>query len=247
MKKVKKNKINPVIAEKKIHDATSQYISIINSDTEYSLEVDPTNKYSLSENHKKFIRAYINFKNIELAANSANIPIDEAMSYFVTFSTQQEIKRINIAMYQQQFAQKLLSLDDIGGYLSSLLMDVNVPLADRLKVSEKLHVAQMIIDLNTYKYESMSNPEILVMQDIDKELQNLSIDSIKQLISTSDVSDVKNKSKNDDSENNELIHKINVNNSLSDEELAYLKTLSITELTNFVNSLSELKNKKNEV
>lgn len=231
MKQKKRQKINPIVLEKEIKDATNSYISIINSDNEYSLEIDPDNVYSLSDEQKTFIRSYIEFKNLELAATSTGITLEKAMSYFVSYSSQQEIKRINRAMYQRQFSEKLLSLDEIGGYLSSLIQDINVPLSDRLKPIDKLRVAQMIIDLNLYKLDALNNPEILVVQDIEKELQNLSISSIKQLLYTSEKS-------KEISENDNLIQQLNINNSLNDDEIAYLKTLNTKDLLIFINTIN---------
>lgn len=198
-----------------------EYISELDLNPKYSLEVDPENKYGMTEIQKIFVKNYCEYKSIVAAAEFSNIDLDTARDYFVSFASQQEIKRINLAMYQRQFANRLLSLDEIGGYLTSLITDSNVAYADRLKTPEKLKVIQMLIDLNKFKLDSIQNPTLLMQQDIDSQLKNLSVETIRQLLNQ------ENKMQSED-------YKQLMPDAITPEESAYLNTLSSSELLTLI-------------
>lgn len=227
MKKKIKENLSPKMTEQEVVKVQNDLINELNNNPEYSLTVDPTNKYNMSEAQKKFVEYYVQFKNVNTAADLTGIDMDIAKQYFVAYSTQQEVRRINRALYHRQFSSQLLSLDEIGGYLTSLLTDENVPLADQLKTSEKLKVAQMLMDLIEMKKESFANPESLMNKNLDIEIKNLSVETILQLLSQ------KNKPK----------EKIIIDDdNFSPEEKAYLETLPPEDLLKIIDDT----NKKGE-
>lgn len=196
-----------------------EYISELERNPKYSLEVDPEDKYLMSDLQKKFTKYYIEFKNVNTAAELAEIDMDTAKQFFISYPTQCEIRRINLALYQRQFARKLLNIDEIGGYLTSLLTDEFVPIGDQLKTTDKLKVVQMLIDLNKFKIESMITPSEVMEKDLDAQMKELSIDTIKKLLST--------KEKKQDIAGQ-------VAEELSPEETAYLSTLPTKDLLELI-------------
>lgn len=212
------------------------YRNNLKTDIRFSLEVDPENKYHMLDDQKRFIKNYVQFKNIPLAAKLTEIDEVTATSYFMAYSSQQEIRRINLAMYHRQFDTKMVTIDEIGGYLTSLLTDENVPIADRLKTKDKLEVAKMIIDLNKLKANALEQPQILDAVVIEDQLKDLSVESIQHLINVSANSE---KVEND---REEVIEQIRQNNEqLTPEELAYMKTLPLDSLLEMLESLKEIK------
>lgn len=211
------------------------YLKELDADKEYSLEVDPLNKYNMGDAQKSFIKYYVEFKNVPLASKMAGIEQEVGEAYFISYSSQNEIRRINKALIQRQFLAKMMSLDDIGGYLTSLITEDNVPLADRLKTREKLEVIKMLMDLNVMKSRCIENPSTLNNSDLDREIKELSVDTIKQLLNASGVKEKKK----------EAINEIKKNNSsLTPEELSYLESLPTTTLLNLLDENN--KNKKNK-
>lgn len=191
---------------------------------EFSLEVDPTDRYSMNATQKAFIKNYCEFKSVPMAAELCGIDLDSAKSYFVAWSSQQEIRRINRAMYQRQFSHKILSIDEISGYLSSLIVDDDVPLADRVKTMDKVKIAQMLIDLQIQKNDALHNPSSIIDADIEGEIKKLSVNSIKELLSQ--------KKKSSDEE----MLDIQNDGSLLPEEEAFLKTLPAKDLLELIES-----------
>lgn len=204
----------------------AEYIEDLESNPKYSLQVNPEKKYKMTKEQCKFVEHYVQFKNVNTAAELTGIDLDTAKQYFISYNSQMEIRRINLAMYHRQFASRLLTIDEIGGYLSSLLTDVNVPIADRLKTTDKLRVCDMIIRLNELKLQGMQDPSKMMNANIDVQLKNLSIETVKQLLG------VMNNSKGD----------VYYDDSLNPEENAYLSTLPTEELLNII----EESNKKGE-
>ncbi len=212
-KRKSKNKSSLILSEAEVNQLQKSHIQEVETSLEYSLIVDPENKYNMCEGQKKFIEYYVQFKNVETAAELTGIDMDVAKQYFVSWNTQQEIRRINRALYHRQFNNKLLSLDEIGGYLTSLLTDENVPIGDQLKSRDKLAVAKMLIDLIELKKESFENPQVIMSKNLDVQIKNLSINTIQSLLNQNERDKV------------ELRNKIYENEDLSIEEKAYLETL----------------------
>lgn len=206
------------------------YLKELDTNPKYSLEVDPLDKYHFCDAQKDFIKFYCDYKNVGTAAELACIDIELAKAYFISFDTQSEIRRINLAMYQRQFATKLASIDQIGGYLTSLLIDA-VPTADRLKTTDKLRVAQMIIDLNKLKIEGFSDPATVMSKDLDLQIKDLSIETIKTLLQQSNPKTKK------------TIDVTNFSEVLTPEESAYLETLPTDDLLKII---EETKGDKHE-
>ena len=202
----------------------------------FSLEVDPENKYHMLEDQKKFIKNYVQFKNIPLASELSGIDKETGTAYFMAYSTQQEIRRINLAMYHRQFNNKLMTIDEVGGWLTSVMVDENVPIVERLKTKDKLEVAKMIIDLNKLKANALEKPQILDAVVIEDQLKDLSVESIQNLINVSANSEKVEK------ERQEVINEIQAENDrLTPEELAYMKTLPLDALLEMLEGLKEVK------
>lgn len=219
------------VIEKENKEYTKGLTKELNENVEFSLTVDPTNKYSMSDSQKAFVRHYVDFKSIPMAAELSGIDLDTAKSYYVAYSTQQEIRRLNRALYQRQFSNKLLTIDEIESWLSSLITDENVPVADRVKTMDKVKIAQMLIDLQLYKHDAINNPQNIIDVDIESQIKKLSIKSIKSLISqTNEKKDDKNMTKE------------NLSVNMTPEEDAFLKTLPAKDVLNLMNDMTNENN-----
>lgn len=219
----KKNKKSMYIATSDLNELQKQYTNKLETSPEFSLEVDPEGKYRMSDEQKKFIQTYIQFKNIPLTCQLTGVSEEKGKAYYLAYESQLEIRRINLAMYHRQFSNKLLDLDEIGGWLSSVLVD-EVPIADRLQMKDKLKVAQMIIDLNNLKRTAFSDPSVIDTVEVSEQIKDLSVKSIKRLIEETNNPEKSIKNKE------EIIEKIDSDNNLSGEEIAYLRTLPVEKL-----------------
>lgn len=203
------------------------YLDSLETDARYSIEVDPQNRYNFSESQKEFIANYIQFKNVPIAAKLSGIEEELAVSYYNNYSVKAEIRRLNLALYHRAFATKMMGIDEIGGYLTAVLIGENIAEAEKIGTRDKLQVAKMLIDLNKMKQEGMSDPnKIIDAVDIQEDLSNLSVDTIQKLIKSSQKPTTETKEKG------ELVDEINEanNEGLTVEEINHLKTLPTSEL-----------------
>lgn len=199
----------------------------LDSDVKYSLDIDVENKYNFTDKEKKFLKVYIDTKSIPLSAQLTNTSVNEGFALIESYRGQNEIRRINQALYQRRFAHKILTLDEIAAWLSSGITDEGVMSSDRFDVNQKMRASQMLIDLQTLKSTTLSNPDMLLYNDIETDVKKLSLKSIKKMIHQQSIED-------QTEEKMKIIEKLNVNNLFTSEEITYLKTLSINELQNML-------------
>lgn len=212
------------------------HINELETNPLYSLEVDPENKYDFSQETKLFIENYIEFRNFSLASELAKLDFDKAKEIFSDYRVKNEIRRINRALYQRQFAAKMLNLDQLGSYLSSAITDEFVPTANHLSPKEKLKAIELLLEIQDIKTQSINNPTLIINKDINLQLKELSVESIKELLEQS-------KNKN---EKTEIIEDLNKENLLTIEDKAYLETLPLKDLIDLVNETTRNRGDKNE-
>lgn len=234
-KKIEEAKVE-VINFEEIKLLDEGYDEMLKTDPKYSLLADPLNIYGLTDEHKKFIEYYCQWKNIPTVCNIMQIDTNTAMQYFKSYATQQEIRRINMAMYSRQFNSKMMGINQLGGYLTSLITDDNVPISDRLSSKEKLSAVKLLIELNELKHDGYENSTVINEIEVDTELEKLSVKSIKQLIENSKDSE---RDKNKD----QIIEELNTDGHLTIEEKTHLKSLSMKELL----ALQDKINNKGEI
>lgn len=204
---------------------------LIQTDPKYSLEVNPEGKYDLSEQEVDFIQQMVQYRNVQFVSTVLmNIPLEEGVEMYKRYAVQSEIKRINLAMYARRFATKVADLDQIGGFLTSGLIDDNVPVAERWAPKDKLTASKLLININVLKKKAFNKPEVIDEIEIQKDLDQLSPNDLKKLIEFNDDENL---------EKEKLIDIINEDGLLSVEELKNLRLMTIEELTELVETITE--------
>lgn len=236
----KKQKYDVIQSTDNATDLQVEYAAQIDTDPKYSLEIDPLNKYHFTDVQKMFIKYYLDFRNIITVAALCNIDENVAREWFTSPEIQSELRRLNTALYHRQFTKKLLSLDEIGGYLSSLLTDENLPIVDRLSTTDKLRVADMIVKLNQLKLDTLNNPTIIIEKDLETQIKSLSVDTIRQLLLTQQSTDTQQEDKQ------QLIDQLDSEHILTSEDKTYLMTLSVSELLKMLEDTNTNKGGQNE-
>lgn len=194
-------------------------------------EIDKNNKYNLSELQKEFIKYYIEFKNIPLVAQFIGIDEAHAVEIFKGYGAQEEIKRINTELYRKRFKSKMLSLEELGGYVSSLIANDYTPLSEQLNKKEKLEATKLLLAIYDLKNKALTNPVELNTYDLtaEDEIKKLSLNSIKALL------DEQGKEEKKD----DLIKRIDKDKTLTIEDKALLQSLSIDELITLLNEANK--------
>lgn len=223
-----------------VNNLEQNYYALLNTDPKYSLSVDPENKYHFDDKEKDFILQMVQYKNVQFVSTvMLGIPLEEGVELYKSYDIQQEIKRINLAMYARRFATKMADLDQLGGFLTSGLIDENVPVSERWGAKEKLTATKMLINLNMLKKESLNNPPIIEAVEIQKDLEKLNPREIQRLIEYNDEDE-------NEEEKERLIDIINQDNMLSMEELKNLQIMTIEELQELADIVTQSKKENDE-
>lgn len=161
---------------------SNEVLSVIEKNSIYSVEIDPNNHYNFTDEEKAFITAWIDYKNILLVSQATGITTDMCTIYMNRWSIKEEIRRITNAIYMKRFATKLISIEQLEGYLDSLLTDKNVPFADRINGKDKLEVVKLILKVKELKEGMIEKPDQIIDVSLEKEIDKLSVDQIKKIL-----------------------------------------------------------------
>ena len=116
----------------------------------------------------------------------------------------------------------MATLDEIGGYLTSLLEGQTV-MAEQLSVQDKLKVTDMLMKVHQMEQDAINNPQTILTRDLNIDLSKLSTKTIKALIDNYKANDI-----------DEIM-----NGNMSPEEIANLKTQS-SELIELIKKLNRM-------
>lgn len=220
----KDTKTQVILPEEMNPSLQDNYVNEIQTNPLYSLEADPLGTYGFDDETKQFVKLYAEYESISTVCEIMSIEVKKGRIYYFQRAVQNEINRIKNAMYHRQFATRLLNVNEIGGYLTSLLMD-NVPKSQRISSKQKISVAKMLLDINFQVNTALKDdPNILDETEINKKLEKLNINELKQLIS------VDKETQTDRDKKQEIIKEHVDINTLSDKELESLLSLDIQDL-----------------
>lgn len=214
----------------------SEYNKILETDPAYSLEVDPKNKKKMTEEEKDFVRFYLEYRNIPLVAMTLGIEKEKAFEIFKSYNVQQEVKRINRSLTMRQFQTKMLSIPELMAYLSSYITDENVPESKQLSSVDKVDLAKYLIGLNVQMSQAIADPTKVMTNTLEVKVKEMSVETIKQMLATSDNIDKKK----------EIINQLNADDTLTLEDMSFLETLSVDELLNLLTKIQGEDNGKSK-
>lgn len=140
--------------------------------------------YAFSELEKRFITQWIDFKNLVVVSATLGISQKDSSLILTNSHVRKEIDRLSLARMKFRFARRILTLDDCESYLTTAITDEGVALSDQLNSKEKLNAMRLLLDIKQMKADSLSNPTIIDNTPIEQQLEELSIETIKQLLDT---------------------------------------------------------------
>lgn len=226
----KKKESTIYVPANEVEDVKNQYLQKLDDDPQYSLQVDPLGVYGMNDEEKMFINLYLTFENVIMVCQMLDIPEEAGKKYYLRTDIQAEIERLKIARYHHQFSSKILDIDEMGSYLTSLIMDQYVSKNDRLNPKNKLKAVELLMHITKMKYDIFNNSsprELIDMVEVKEQVKEMSPKKIKELITKSQESKL-------DIEKEVYIDKLKTYGELSKEDIEYLYSLSIDELKKLV-------------
>lgn len=211
----------------------------LNEDPKYALEVDPTGMLGMSEKEKNFTKWYMQHRNIAVASQLAGVSVEDGMLIYASFACQSELSRMDMAYKLRQLNNSTLTLEQIGSILTGYVLD-QLPEVERLSTKEKIGAMKMIIDLHALKQKVIEEAKPIDVVDIEDQIKDMSVDGLMTLIEQTKSSDIEN------DEKEQLIMQIDDASALSNDDLHYLRTLSIKELKKLLKEKNEMEHKTSE-
>lgn len=207
------------------------YLTRLDEKNRLALKIDPEDLYNLNDVEKLFIYNYIQHRNIPLASKLTGINENQGIELYKKHAIREEIDRITMALYIKNFTQKMLTIEEIGSYLTAIITD-QVPEADKLSTKDKIPVMKLLIDINQLKKDGLNNPQIIDAVEFETEVKNMSVKGIKALIEASQTTDISD-------EKAEIVNQINKDKMMSPEEIQFLNSLSKQQLFDILNDLTK--------
>lgn len=159
-------------------------VSVIMED-ENSLEPhEHDGDYHFTADERQFISLWIEFRNIVIIASMMNMSQKECSMFFTNPHVMNEIARISRARMKRRFACKILTLDECESYLTSCITDDNVPISEQMTNEKKLVAMKLLLEVKEMKADGLVTPSVLDNMPLETEIQELSISTIKALLST---------------------------------------------------------------
>lgn len=169
-------KMNKSISEYAVN-FDKEYQELINSmDT---LEIDPQNH--LESIQKQFVQWFIEYHSVLAVKHRMNLTTSECIEIYNNRLVQYELSRLFRNLFVQQITNKIATIDILGGYLTSMLIDdtgrqeVYVP-------STKIQISKLIIELNKFKAQAFMNPTDFASKEVSIDTKKLTTSSIRKLI-----------------------------------------------------------------
>ena len=140
--------------------------------------------YIFTDLEKKFITQWIDFKNLVIVSAMLGITQKESSQFLTNQHIRKEIDRISLARVKYRFARRILTLDECESYLTTSITDEGVAMSEQLSSKDKLSAMKLLLEIKQMKADSLSNPTIIDNTPVEQQLEQLSVETIKQLLNT---------------------------------------------------------------
>lgn len=191
-------------------------------------DTDESGSHVFTDEEKLFIRLWVEFKNLNIVAESMSISNEEAAKMFSSYYVTGEIRRLEKEVTKLRLAQKVMTLDEMESYLSSLIIDYSMPMGERVSSRDKLSAVKLLMEIKEIKGEAFQgNTTVINALPTADKLDALSTDTIRALINADDVHQTAE-------EKEKIINELISISDLSTEEKLELRGKSTEELQNLL-------------
>lgn len=160
-----------------------EYDNKLSTEPTYSLEADPIGEYGFTNKEKLFVKYMVEYNDIKYVGKILKIPEIELQKIYFKYGIKEEIVRINSAIKHQQLSRKMLTLSELGGYASSIVMD-ECPEHERVDGKLKLRYMDMILKIHDAQSKVIDSPEVLdiVPENTVTDVKNCSAEELRAML-----------------------------------------------------------------
>lgn len=146
----------------------------------------PTN---LSNSQRDFITIFYQTNSLNMTKNLLNLSVDDVVFLYKDPLVRDILRKLEVERQKKLFKRKMLSLEELGIYLSNHLVDYDLPLSEKFDNKEKLDASKLLLDIHKTMNSYVENPNVLMSQtNIKNELniEKLEVSELKELLSKLD-------------------------------------------------------------
>lgn len=160
-----------------------EYDKELSTNVVYSLEIDPEDTYKFSDIEKGFIRYMVETNDIHKVSKILKITDLQAQNIYFKYGIKDEITRIKSAIRHKQTSRKMLTLSELGGYSSSLIMD-ECPEYERIDQKEKTKLMNILLKIHEMQSKIIDNPDVVdvVPESTVTDVKNCSAEELRAML-----------------------------------------------------------------
>lgn len=143
----------------------------------------PTN---LNDSQRDFITIFFQTNSLNMTRNLLNLSVEDCVLLYKDPLVRDTLRKLEIERQKKLFKNKMLSLEQLGIFLSNHLIDYDMPLSERFDNKEKIDATKLLLDIHKTMNSYVENPNILMSQtNIKNELniEKLEVSELKEILS----------------------------------------------------------------
>ena len=163
-------------------------------------------EYKFNQDEKNFIYVFEKNNSLEKTSKQLNLPLENCTRIYSDPKVQEAIKFLRLQKHREIFNTKMMTLEDIGRYLSNAILD----LSGEIPFRDKLDATNLLINVHKTMNDIQKDPiEINSYNILSTQVQNLTVNDIKNLLYEKPQENVDESTFVNEIKNLEVIDKLN--------------------------------------
>lgn len=152
---------------------------------ELSLVVNPTGRLQLDDRAILFIKLMVEYQNFHVLTNYFGFTFEEVQQYRFNMGVNEEIRRLNMAISVHRTQTPKMRMEEVTSYLSSMILDHNLPEKDKLNIDQKLKAIALLQKqyelIGKIEPENIIEGEVVDVVETERKLDQLTLEELKEL------------------------------------------------------------------
>ena len=163
-------------------------------------------EYKFNQDEKNFIYVFEKNNSLEKTSKQLNMPLESCSKLYSNPKVQEAIRFLRLQKHREIFNTKMMTLEDIGKYLSNVILD----LSGEIPFRDKLDATNLLINVHKTMNDIQKDPiEINSYNILSTQVQNLTVNDIKNLLYERPQENVDESTFVNEIKNLEVIDKVN--------------------------------------
>ena len=146
-------------------------------------KIDQKYRLQLSPEYIDFINIFYQNNDLRLTQQLLNIKPENLVNFYKDPRTNYIINILNKNKTKEIFKKKMMSLEELGSFLTNRILDTNTVEKDKFSTKDVLEASKVLIDIHKLINSYMEQPQMLNNYTVvQNQFDNLSVNEIKDLL-----------------------------------------------------------------